>query len=221
MEKKKGISLGVLIIIVILVFAIVIIVTIRHRKNTNSGIENATLQNTMVEQNTIKNMYNNVDDNSNSESYNQFIKGLKESLTNFNNMNSNSSEIADIPTNYRLAASNKYGITGLKLKTNGDLYLEFNPSSDIGKTSGTSIKVGQNAIKAGIMYLGNDLKIFAYMIDDKGKFYEFTLSNESNASFTFKENNSLKNIISIEQAQNSNKIFAIDINGKIYNIVRN
>lgn len=217
MENKKGISLGVFLIIIILVFAIAIILTINNRQSTNSNKENMNIENTTIEQNTIKNTNNN--NNNNLESYNKFINGLKDSLSNFNkNSTSNNSENIDIPTNYRLATSNQYGITGLKLKSNGDLYLEFNPSSNIGKSNGTSIKIGQNAIKAGIMYLGNDLNIFAYMIDDKGRFYDFTLSDKINISFTFKENNNLKNIVSIEQAQNSNKIFAIDINGKIYNI---
>lgn len=235
-KSNKGITNATVLIIVLIIIVLMLLATVIYLvKNPNTTY---ITQNIPTEQQEVN--LSNVEEEkltatteiktekvemTSDEKYKAYLDGLKNSLNNFSQFGECFDEnlvLPDVPTQYT-AFDNLYGVEGINLKTNGEVYLKLTPENDLYKKYGEDYKIGTNIIKAGAMYCGHDASVLLYMISSIGKFYYCELidlsRNTTEDTYKFKETAKLKNIVSVEQHKNSYMIFAIDIDGKMYDVM--
>lgn len=151
------------------------------------------------------------------ESYKIYLKGLKNNLNNFSKFGEYYDDnliLPEVPVKYMIE-NNPYGIEKLELKTNGELYI---------KLSSGIHKIATDILKAGALYCGQGMEVLIYTIDNNGKISYCEIFDQSKKTtvkdINFKELNKIKNIVSIEQAHSSFIIFAIDIEGNMYDLMK-
>lgn len=233
-RSNKGITNATLLIIVLIIIVLILLVAVLYLvKNPNTTY---ITQNTPTEQHKVNSskgeelttsteIRTEKVEMTSDEKYKEYVDGLKNSLNNFSQFGEYYDEnlvLPDVPTQYTVF-DNLFGVEGIDLKPNGDAYIKLSAESNLSKKFGENYKIGTNIIKAGAMYCGQDASILIYMINDEGKFYYCELV-DSYAKITedtlkFKETTKLKNIVSVEQYKNSYIIFAIDIDGKMYDVM--
>lgn len=235
-KSNKGITNATVLIIILIIIVLMLLAAVIYLvKNPNTTY---ITQNTPTEQQTVNS--SNIEEEklttttdtktekvemTSDEKYKVYVDGVKNSLNNFSEFGEYYDEnlvLPDVPTQYT-AYDNLFGIEGIDLKTNGDAYIKLSSESNLYKKFGENYKIGTNIIKAGAMYCGQDASILLYMISNEGKFYYCELLDSyakvTENTLKFKETTKLKNIVSVEQYKNSYMIFAIDIDGKMYDVM--
>lgn len=148
------------------------------------------------------------------DKYKTYLNGLKSNLNNFSKFGEYYDEnliLPAVPVEYMIE-NNPYGIEDLELKTNGELYI---------KLSNGTHKIATDILKAGALYCNESMEILIYTIDNNGKISYCKIFNQvTEKDIKFKELNKIKNIVSIEQPHNSFIIFAVDIEGNMYDLMK-
>jgi len=208
MGKIKGINTVLVILILVLLIGLGVCgyLLVKGEKQVNE--QNNTIQNGNSTGTTIE------------ERYKVYAQGMKTSLAKLQNYK----EAPDgEKTNGNLLTLCRVpqitGVTSISVEYNGDVYLQLESESVVGKKYGEKYKAQSNAINAGIIEFGRDANIFIWTINEEGKvFYTIIQPVMSNIpDLNLKEIKDLKNIIDIKSIDGptSLDIMAIDIDGNI------